>query len=154
MKRRSFVVKFSIFVRPISHWLRLLAQFGIRPCDGYGQSFPKWYDTWCSAENWVFQAIFKIFMNFFPIFIKIKNLLEGPHFEVSGPSKTYFGTCLMVHEGFPWKNLGVRCRAADELNYCPLLHITLMTWWLSVSYINPSFFYWMTFPLFMQVRIF
>ena len=31
----------------------------------------------------------------------------------------YFGTCLMVLEGFPWKNWGVRCLAADELNYCP-----------------------------------
>ena len=27
----------------------------------------------------------------------------------------------MVLEGFPWKNWGVRCWAADELNYCPQL---------------------------------
>ena len=29
----------------------------------------------------------------------------------------------MVPDGFPWKNLGVRCRAADQLNYCPLLQL-------------------------------
>ena len=45
LELRSYMVKFFIFVRPISHWLRLGAQFGIKPCNGYGQGFPKWYDT-------------------------------------------------------------------------------------------------------------
>ena len=58
LKFRSYIGKFFIFVRLISHWLRLLAQFGIRPCDGYGQSFPKWYDSWCLSKNWGFPAIF------------------------------------------------------------------------------------------------
>ena len=71
LKFRSYMVKFFIFVRPISHWLRLGAQFGIKPCNGYGQGFPKWYDTWCSDQNWGFQAIFKIFVNFFQNFHKI-----------------------------------------------------------------------------------
>ena len=42
---KSYVVKILFFERPISHWLRLLGQFSIWPRDGYGQSFPKWYDT-------------------------------------------------------------------------------------------------------------
>ena len=71
LKFRSYIVKFFIFVRPISHWLMLVGQCAIKPCKGYGESFPKWYDTWCSAKNWGFQAIFKIFVNFFPIFVKI-----------------------------------------------------------------------------------
>ena len=42
---KSYVVKILFFEWPISHWLRLLGEFSIRPCNGYGQSFPKWYDT-------------------------------------------------------------------------------------------------------------
>ena len=40
------------------------------PCNGYGQSFPKWYDTWWSAKNWGFQAIFKILESFFQFLSK------------------------------------------------------------------------------------
>ena len=71
LKFRSYMVKFFIFVRPISHWLMLVGQYAVRLCDGYDQSFPKWYDTWCSDQNWGFQAIFKIFVNFFQNFHKI-----------------------------------------------------------------------------------
>ena len=68
---RSYMVKFFIFVWLISHWLMLVGQCAIWLCDGYDQSFPKWYDTWCSDQNWGFQAIFKIFVNFFQNFHKI-----------------------------------------------------------------------------------
>ena len=68
LKFRSYMVKFFIFVWHISHWLMLVGQCAVRLCDGYDQSFPKWYDTWCSDQNWGFQAIFKIFVNFFQNF--------------------------------------------------------------------------------------
>ena len=114
LKFRSYMVKFFIFVRPISHWLMLVGQYAVRLCDGYDQSFPKWYDTWCSAQNWGLQAIFKILVIFFPILKKIIDNPLGPPFNISGPSKMYFGSCLMVNGswGISMNKSGVRCRAA------------------------------------------
>ena len=60
----SYGVKNSNFELLISHWWKLSAQWPIWPCDGYGQSFPKWYNTWWSAKKWGGEGIFCKIWNF------------------------------------------------------------------------------------------
>ena len=62
------------------------------PCNGYGQSFPKWYDTWWSAKNWGFQAIFKILESFFSNFYQhSKTPWRGPLLRYLDPLKCILG---------------------------------------------------------------
>ena len=58
-------VKIFIFEILISHWSRLWFLLAVNPCDRAVNSFPKWYDTWKSAQKWGYQSQISILVIFF-----------------------------------------------------------------------------------------
>ena len=80
----------------ISHWLRNLANFFSQFHDSQPFSFPKWYDTWKSGQNWgcyeqkreeqyFFWNFLRNFKNFRGLFgaLKLKIFLKKRYFWVT-----------------------------------------------------------------------
>ena len=77
MRIKSYGVKIFIFEMLISHWSRLWFLLAVNPCDRAVNSFPKWYDTWKSAQKWGRESQFFNLVLFLKNTQKFKNPLLG-----------------------------------------------------------------------------
>ena len=100
MRIKSYSVKIFIFEMLISHWSRLWFLLAVNPCDRAVNSFPKWYDTWKSAQKWGYQSQISILVIFLSKPKKIKNPWLGAPGTFFRSPKWYQWTSLKVPEGF------------------------------------------------------
>ena len=103
MEAKSYGMQFSLFEKLISHWSRLRFLLAVHPCDHAVDSFPKWYDTWKSAQKWGRESHFFNLVTFLTNTKKFKN----PWLGAPGPFFGLFQWCqgmfLKVPEGFQRK---------------------------------------------------
>ena len=103
MEAKSYGMQFLFFEKLISHWSRLRFLLAVHPCDHAVDSFPKWYDTWKSAQKWGRESHFFNLVTFLTNTKKFKN----PWLGAPGPFFGLFQWCqgmfLKVPEGFQRK---------------------------------------------------
>ena len=116
MEAKSYKIIFFIFEMLISHWWRLRFLLAVNPCDRTVNTFPKWYDTWKSAQKWGRESQFFNLVIFSTNTKKFKN----PWLGAPGTFFGLFQWCqemfLKVSEGFQRKKFWV----ARRPYYCPL----------------------------------
>ena len=105
MEAKSYGMQFLFFEKLISHWSRLRFLLAVHPCDHAVDSFPKWYDTWKSAQKWGRESHFFNLVTFLTNTKKFKN----PWLGAPGPFFGLFQWCqgmfLKVPEGFQRKKI-------------------------------------------------
>ena len=97
---KSYGVQIFIFEMLISHWSMLWFLLAVIPCNCAVNSFPKWYDTWKSAQKWGYESQNSILVIFLSKPKKIKNPWLGAPGTFFRSPKWYQWTSLKVPEGF------------------------------------------------------
>ena len=103
MEAKSYGMQFLFFEKLISHWSRLRFLLAVHPCDHAVDSFPKWYDTWKSAQKWGRESHFFNLVTFLTNTKKFKNPWLGAPGPFFGLFQWCQGTFLKVPEGFQRK---------------------------------------------------
>ena len=103
MEAKSYGMQFLFFEKLISHWSRLRFLLAVHPCDHAVDSFPKWYDTWKSAQKWGRESHFFNLVTFLTNTKKFKNPWLGAPGTFFGLFQWCQGMFLKVPEGFQRK---------------------------------------------------
>ena len=139
MEAKSYSIQFLIFEMLISHWWRLRFLLAVNPCDRTVNTFPKWYDTWKSAQKWGRESHFFNLVTFLTNTKKFKN----PWLGAPGPFFGLFQWCqgmfLKVPEGFQRKKFSscAETKLVPSMEKIAYLFIKLSTY-LSISSQNLS----------------
>ena len=105
MEAKSYGMQFLFFEKLISHWSRLRFLLAVHPCDHAVDSFPKWYDTWKSAQKWGRESQFFDLVIFLTNTKKFKNPWLGAPGTFFGLFQWCQGMFLKVPEGFQQKKI-------------------------------------------------
>ena len=105
MEAKSYSIQFLIFEMLISHWWRLRFLLAVNPCDRTVNTFPKWYDTWKSAQKWGRESQFFDLVIFLTNTKKFKNPWLGAPGTFFGLFQWCQGMFLKVPEGFQRKKI-------------------------------------------------
>ena len=105
MEAKSYGMQFLFFEKLISHWSRLRFLLAVHPCDHAVDSFPKWYDTWKSAQKWGRESHFFNLVTFLTNTKKFKNPWLGAPGTFFGLFQWCQGMFLKVPEGFQRKKI-------------------------------------------------
>ena len=89
----------------ISHWWRLRFLLAVWACNRTVNSFPKWYDTWKSAQKWGHESQFFNLVIFSTNTKKFKNPWLGAPGIFFGLFQWCQGIFLKVPEGFQRKKI-------------------------------------------------
>ena len=105
MEPKSYKIQFWNFEMLISHWWRLRFLLVGWPCNRTVNSFPKWYDTWKSAQKWGRESQIFNLVIYLTNTKKIKKPWLGAPGTFFGIFQWYQGMFLKGPEGFQRKKV-------------------------------------------------
>ena len=122
MEAKSYRFQFWKFEMLISHWWRLRFLLAVNPCDRTVNTFPKWYDTWKSAQKWGRESQFFDLVIFLTNTKKFKNPWLGAPGTFFGLFQWCQGMFLKVPEGFQRKKFS----SCPETLLLPIINCNIL----------------------------